>query len=585
VAAAAALRAMSLRLRLNLLVVSLVAAFLLATAALLVDDARRSIREEIASGTKITVQLLSSVVLASTFYPTVGTQREFLLSFLRSLGRVRAHDIVLADTLGNVVYRSPPSVYKAGRDAPVWFARLVVPRTEPVTLALPGGNITVTPDPSRAVVDAWDDMKKLAGIAALLLALALPLVMALVGRSLRPVEQLAAAIGEVERGRLEARLPAMASPEFAAIGERFNRMAEALAARTDENRRLALVAQQSSDAILIEGRDGRIDWWNPAAARMFGLDGDGSTSLDTLAGGPAIAAALARAGSDAVEHVECRCTARDGREIELAVSAAPLIDAPEGRPLGRVLSVRDVTEHRRAEEAERALGESRRLTQLIQEHVEDERRHLARELHDELGQSVTAIRSIGTSIAHRTRDSAPEIHASSRMIVDVAARLYDGMHDIVRRLRPSALDHLGLRGAVEGAVQAARAQHPGVDVSLAVAGDLDGLGEALNIGAYRIVQECITNALRHSGATRIDVALRRTGPGNTRLELEVRDHGRGLGAAPRRGASGFGLLGVQERVEALGGAFIIADAGDGPGVVARASLPVAAAVEAREVRT
>jgi signal transduction histidine kinase len=408
--------------------------------------------------------------------------------------------------------------------------------------------------------------------------------MALVGRSLRPVEQLAAAIGEVERGRLEARLPAMASPEFAAIGERFNRMAEALAARTDENRRLALVAQQSSDAILIEGPDGGIDWWNPAAARMFGLVGDRSTTLDALAGGPAIAAALARAGADAVEHVACRCTAPDGRTIELTVSAAPLVDAEQGKRLGRVLSLRDVTEHRRAEEAERALGESRRLTQLIQEHVEDERRHLARELHDELGQSVTAIRSIGTSIAHRTRESAPEIHASSRMIVDVAARLYDGMHDIVRRLRPSALDHLGLRGAVEGAVQAARVQHPGVEVALATEGDLDGLGEAVNIGAYRIVQECVTNALRHSGATRIDVSLRRVAPDGTRLELEVRDNGRGLAAAPSGSASRFGILGVQERVEALGGSFAIANGDDGAGVVARASIPVTATIAAPQVR-
>jgi signal transduction histidine kinase len=575
---------MSLRLRLNVLVASLLAAFLLATAVLVVDNARRAVGEEIAAGTKITVQLLSSVVRASGAYPSADAEREFVLSFLHSLGRVRAHDIVLTDALGNVVYRSPPSVYKAGRDAPAWFARLVVPRTEPVTLALPGGTLTVTPEPSRAVVDAWDDMKKLAGIAALLLALALPLVVALVGRSLRPLAQLSAAITDVARGHLDARLPAMASPEFAAIGERFNRMAAALAARTDENRRLALVAQQSSDAILIEGLDGRIDWWNPAAARMFGLAPDAAPRLDMLAGGEAIGAALARAGADAVEHVECRCLTGDGRAIEAAISAVPLVDERHGKRLGRVISLRDVTEHRRAEAAERALVASRHLTQLIQSHVEEERGHLARELHDELGQSVTAIRSIGTSIAHRTRDSAPEIHASSRMIVDVAARLYDGMHDIVRRLRPSALDHLGLRGALESAVQEARAQHPDVALTLAFDGDLDGLGEAVDIGAYRIVQECITNALRHSGASRIDVSIRRTGRAGTRLELEVRDHGHGLAAGAASSAARFGILGVQERVETLGGAFVIGDAADGSGVVARASIPVPAVAEAREVR-
>ena len=571
---------MSLRLRLNVLVASLLAAFLLATAVLVVDSSRRAIGEEMAAGTRITVQLLSSVVRGSG--ASAGAdERESLLSFLRSLGRVRAHDIVLTDALGSVVYRSPPSVYKAGRDAPAWFARLVLPRIEPVTLALPGGTLTVTPEPSRAVVDAWDDMKKLAAVAALLIGLALPLVVALVRRSLRPLGQLSAAITDVARGHLDARLPAMASPEFALIGERFNRMAAALAARTDENRRLALVAQQSSDAILIEGLDGRIDWWNPAAARMFGLAPNTAPGLATLAGGDVIAAALARAEADAVEHGECHCLTSNGRAIEAAISAAPLVDARDGHRLGRVISLRDVTEHRRAEAAELALLASRHLTQLVQRHVEDERRHLARELHDELGQSVTAIRSIGASIAHRTRDSAPEIHASSRMIVDVAARLYDAMHDIVRRLRPSALDPLGLRGALESAVQEARAQHPHVALTLAIEGDLEGLGEAVDIGAYRIAQECLTNALRHSGASSIDVSIRRTGRAGTRLELEVRDHGQGLGAGAASGKARFGILGVQERVEALGGAFAMDDAADGSGVVARASLPVPAVVEAK----
>jgi signal transduction histidine kinase len=165
------------------------------------------------------------------------------------------------------------------------------------------------------------------------------------------------------------------------------------------------------------------------------------------------------------------------------------------------------------------------------------------------------------------------------MIVDVAARLYDGMHDIVRRLRPSALDHLGLRDAVEGAVAAARAQHPGVAIVLATEGDLDGLGEAVNIGAYRIVQECLTNALRHSGATRIDVALRRgEGRDGARLELEVRDDGRGLGASDAGPRPRLGLLGMQERVQALGGTFAIADALDAPGVRALATIPLAVTI-------
>ncbi len=581
---------MSLRLRINLVIAALMIAFLLAAGALIIDDTRRSIREEIVAGTKITVQLMSAVVYAGQFYPSAGTQREFLLSFLKNLGRVRAHDIVLEDALGEVVYQSPQSSYKTGRSAPEWFARLVRPKVETVRVILPGATLKIVPDASRAVLDAWDDLTVLLIVAAGFVALLMLLLFWLIGRSLRPLRTVLAGLSGMEQGRFETRLPAFRAPEFSSISHTFNRMAQALQESVEENRRLALVAKQSSDAIMIQDLDGRITFWNPAAERLFGyradeIMGQSATVLTPPERTEEIARKLETvAARSVVENQETQRRARDGRVLDVALSAAPLVDPQTDQVIGSIVALRDITEHKRAMETERQLQQNRQLTQLIQKHVEEERRSLARELHDELGQCVTAIRTIGASIANRTQESAPEIHASSKMIVQVAGRLYDSMHGIVRQLRPSALDNLGLRETLEESISALQAQHPEIAFRLETRGELDRLGEALNINAYRIVQECLTNVLRHAGGTRADVLVTRAVDAEgDRIEIEVRDDGKGMSvasldadASPR-----FGILGMRERVEALHGSFVI-DSDPGKGVRVKVRIPVTATARVGE---
>jgi len=94
-------------------------------------------------------------------------------------------------------------------------------------------------------------------------------------------------------------------------------------------------------------------------------------------------------------------------------------------------------------DAERQLEENRQLTQLIQKHIEDERRSLARELHDELGQYVTAIKTFAVAIANKTKERAPDVEASAQTIVAAANHIYDGMHNIIRQLRPARWIILG----------------------------------------------------------------------------------------------------------------------------------------------
>ncbi|MGA8054126.1 MAG: methanol utilization protein MoxY, partial [Burkholderiales bacterium] len=115
---------MSLRLRISLIVTALMLLSVAAAGSILIADARAAIREEIQASTRITSQLLAGVVYSAQL---TGSPRDFLLAFMRSLGRVRANEIKLYDPAGDLVYQSPPSSYKAGRSAPDWYARLVGP--------------------------------------------------------------------------------------------------------------------------------------------------------------------------------------------------------------------------------------------------------------------------------------------------------------------------------------------------------------------------------------------------------------------------------------------------------------------------
>jgi PAS domain S-box-containing protein len=363
-------------------------------------------------------------------------------------------------------------------------------------------------------------------------------------------------------------------------------MADALEESQSENLRLALVTRQSSDAIIIHDLEGNISFWNPAAERLLGypaaaiagtsarlltppdLENEVSDSLATI-----------RAGG-LIENLETRRVAQDGRIVEVALSAAPLVDPATDQVIGEICSMRDITEHKRAQQTEAELEQNRRFTRLIQTHLEEERRSIARELHDEMGQSVTAIRTIAAAIANRTEAGAnrsesgdAQIHTNARTIVQVAGHLYDVVHGIIRQLRPSALDHLGLRDALEGWVETWRARYPDVALELSLEGELSDLGETVNITIYRIVQECLTNVVRHAGADRARIGVRRMGDA---LEVVVDDNGRGLGERDAAEAARFGLIGMRERVQALHGEFELLSR-PGAGLCVRARIPLARA--------
>jgi hypothetical protein len=263
------------------------------------------------------------------------------------------------------------------------------------------------------------------------------------------------------------------------------------------------------------------------------------------------------AGKSIDNHITQRIS-KAGKIIDVSISAAPLVEPRTNQVIGDICSMRDITERKRAEEAMRKLEENRQLTHVIQKHIEDERRSLARELHDELGQYVTAIKTFAVAIANKTKanNASPgmsDIESHAGVIVSAANQIYDGMHNIIRQLRPGALDNLGLAETLQDFVSSYQAQNPNIKINLQLKGDLQGLGETVSINLYRIVQESLNNALKYAEATAIDINLTKTKTGE--LQLNIKDNGIGMDIEAVDQTKHFGLLGMRERAQALHGTF------------------------------
>ena len=336
-----------------MIVAGLTATFVAVLILAEVQNMRNSVGQEIEAANRVASQLLGRL---APIYSREGEAA--LLRFLEQLGRVRANDIVLRSSTGEVLYQSPPATYKAGREAPAWFARLLVPEVmAPYTFMLPDGvQLSIEAVTSRAVLDAWDDVSELLAIAALMLVIVNGLVFWLVGRALAPFPVIADGLQRIEQGDLAFRLPKLAGAEAGTIGAAFNKMAEAV-----------------EDKVRAE---------------------------------------------------------------------------------------------RKAREIETQLEERSEMARIMDQRIEEERRLIAHELHDEFGQSVTAIRSLAMAIATQVGTREPATSDTARLIADEAARLYDAMHGLIPRLAPLSLDTIGLADTLKNLVRDWQRRYPAVTLSV-----------------------------------------------------------------------------------------------------------------------
>ncbi|HSC27356.1 MAG TPA: sensor histidine kinase, partial [Vicinamibacterales bacterium] len=227
---------------------------------------------------------------------------------------------------------------------------------------------------------------------------------------------------------------------------------------------------------------------------------------------------------------------------------------------------------RRSEEqravAEEAKEQMRQLSQQLVATQEEERKKLSRELHDHVGQMLTALRmELGRieRLRASTDTRLAEAVVESRNLVDNMVRV---VRDLAAGLRPSMLDDLGLQPALEWQIRDFTRRY-GLHVEFAVRGDIGRLPDPHRTCVYRAVQEALTNCARHSGAGRIDVTVVGHPDG---LDVSITDDGIGLDPERRRG--GLGLRGLEERVKELGGSTEITVGRAGRGTTLRVHLPV-----------
>jgi len=245
----------------------------------------------------------------------------------------------------------------------------------------------------------------------------------------------------------------------------------------------------------------------------------------------------------------------DGKTIWLRRSKVPLRDR-DHKVIGILGIYEDITERKQTEKArDTLLKENRTLMRRLMQVQEEERRLLARDLHDELGQLLTSIDARAEYIA-RHAESADLVAVAEEIVRDTRAS-FDASHATLLRLRPGSLDLLGLSAALrELADQWQR--KVGISCSLQTDGEIDQLSDMQTIAIYRLVQEGLNNAHRHGKADRLDVVVRsipKHQGGTGQVLVDIRDNGKGMHVPDH--SRGMGIIGMRERVHALGGTFLL----------------------------
>jgi two-component system sensor histidine kinase UhpB len=242
----------------------------------------------------------------------------------------------------------------------------------------------------------------------------------------------------------------------------------------------------------------------------------------------------------------------------------PLFDLPELARIGQKFN-------RMVETLEQSISRNHRLSQQLITLQEEERKSLARDLHDEFGQCLTAIHTDATVVLQQAESKYPEIRDSAAAISQLSRHLMDLVGGLLQRLRPGILDELGLAAAVQDLVETWQARHAKVACTLAIEDIPDSFDEAAEVTAYRLVQECLTNISRHAAASSVDIhAASEASEGQRGLRISVRDDGKGFEA---NHADGLGLPGMRERVEGLGGELLL-ETSPGRGTRISAWIPI-----------
>jgi two-component system, NarL family, sensor histidine kinase UhpB len=438
---------MSLRLRLiGLVCVALVVSLILGSAVAWLN-ASRSVRNEMRSALLVGRQTIENAIERLQNTPDPSRALDDLVESFTGNRHLRVRFIGEPMAVTAPVLERP-----AFGTIPQWFVRAI--GVEPVMDRVPvvlgehrPGTIAIETDPHNEILEVWNEFADSLVTPAVFCVLTILLINVFVGRALRPLDGLAAAMAEVGAGRYRTRFGGRLAPELLQLRDSFNRMT--------------------------------------------------------------------------------------GR----------LVDAD---------------------------AENRRLHEQLLSLQEEERSDLARDLHDEVSPFLFAI-NIDAATASRLLNEgrAGEARDHVQSIAEAVRHMQRQVRSMLGRLRPIGLAEFGLREAIENMIAFWRRRRPEICYEVAITAECCGLGGLVETTICRIVQECLSNAVRHAEARTILVSIRRDGG---EIWLEVADDGRGM---PESGRAGYGLVGIAERVRAMGGRVVLANRA-GRGFVVTAAIPVTA---------
>ena len=373
---------------------------------------------------------------------------------------------------------------------------------------------------------------------------------------------------------------------------------------------LAAIVDSSDDAIISKNLDGVISSWNEGAQRTFGYAAEEaigrhiSLIIPPERRGEEVSILEKVKRGERVDHFETVRVRKDGTPLDISVTISPVKDAA-GRIIGASKVARDITGRKRAEEEVRKQEEKlrelagklenevrlrtqdlerrnadvlqqseqlRELSSRLLQTQDEERRHIARELHDSAGQILSGL-GMNLALIKRNAKPGPVLDRAIQDCEDLNRQLNKEIRTMSYLLHPPLLDERGLAGAIPLYVEGL-AERSGLRIDLSVPQNFGRLPAEMELTMFRILQECLTNIHRHSDSD--DATIRLSRNADT-VSLEIQDAGKGIPAKKlsqiKAQRSGVGITGMRERVRHLKGAMDIQS--NGTGTTISVTLPVA----------
>lgn len=430
---------MSLQLKLNLIITSLLIFLFAVGTYFVIENAKEDVRAEANSTANLVLHLLDAEIMHYTsVYSWANRYSNDTTSIFRlsNLGDIRHLRIEFYDANGILRETNLDKREKHLKKLPpAWFVKAMdlsnmgtEERRKSIVLnAHFLGHLIVSPDPSYEIIEVWKDTIGLLGLVGVFFVLMNVMAYIAVRYTFRPVNQILEALTQVEKGQFNSRLPNFKQIELQGIGQKFNAMADTLQSSTQNNHR---------------------------------------------------------------------------------------------------------------------------LTQQIIRLQEDERKSLARDIHDEIGQYLTAIHVDASAILGAKNVATAK--KSAKAISSITRQMMTTIHDLLQRLRPRVLDELGLSLALTELIQGWRQRNRNIVLIQDINGDLRQVDESVSITAYRVVQECLTNVSKHAKAQHLTIHVSQD---NNHVCIKIEDDGLGFDAT--KSSNGYGLAGMKERVQGLFGSMKI----------------------------